>query len=86
MGDNTGRSLVRLLGNAGQDSLCLARLGARVTGVAISDEAIAFARLLAVVSGIAATFVRSDVYHWLAGAARQPERFDIVFSSSGVLV
>ncbi|CAA9545892.1 MAG: hypothetical protein AVDCRST_MAG49-1335 [uncultured Thermomicrobiales bacterium] len=30
--------------------------------------------------------MRSDVYDWLTGAARQPERFDIVFSSSGVLV
>jgi 2-polyprenyl-3-methyl-5-hydroxy-6-metoxy-1,4-benzoquinol methylase len=41
-----GLSVLHLQCNSGQDSLCLARLGADVTGVDISDEAIAFARRL----------------------------------------
>ena len=86
LGDIQGRSLLHLQCNAGQDSLSLARLGARVTGVDISDEAIAFATTLSTDSGIPATFVRSDVYDWLAAAAAEPERFDVVFSSYGCLI
>jgi SAM-dependent methyltransferase len=86
LGDIEGHTLVHLQCNAGQDSLCLARLGATVTGVDISDEAIAFARRLAIDSGIPATFVRADVYDWLAAAERRPERYDVVFSSYGSLV
>ncbi len=85
LGDITGHSLAHLQCNAGQDSFCLARLGATVTGVDISDEAIAFARELSIESGIPATFIRSDVYDWLAEAARRSERYDTVFSSYGVL-
>ena len=86
LGAIDGASLVHLQCNAGQDSLCLARLGATVTGVDISDEAIAFARRLSAETGIPATFVRADVYDWLAEAAARSERYDVVFSSYGVLV
>jgi SAM-dependent methyltransferase len=86
LGDVEGLSLLHLQCNAGQDSLSLARLGATVTGVDISDEAIAFARQLSLDSGIPATFVRSDVYDWLEEAGRRPERYDVVYSSYGVLV
>jgi SAM-dependent methyltransferase len=86
LGEIEGASLVHLQCNAGQDSLCLARLGATVTGVDISDEAIGFARRLSAESGIPATFVRADVYDWLAEAAVGPERYDVVFTSYGVLV
>ena len=84
LGDVAGSSLVHLQCNAGQDSLSLAALGADVTGVDISDTAIAFARQLSADAGIPATFERADVYDWLADAA--PERFDIAFSSYGALV
>src|ERR1043165_5327026 len=40
LGDVTGKRLVHLQGNAGQDTLSLAAPGAEVTGVDISDEAI----------------------------------------------
>jgi SAM-dependent methyltransferase len=83
LGDITGKSLVHLQCNAGQDSLSLAKLGATVTGVDISDTAIEFAEELSAESGIPATFFRSDVYDWLETT---PERFDIVFSSYGALV
>ena len=86
LGDIAGRSLLHLQCNAGQDTLSLAQLGATVTGVDISDEAIAFARRLAVESGIPATFHRADIYDWLADAAARDERFDIVFSSYGFII
>lgn len=86
LGDLTGRTLVHLQCNAGQDSLSLAARGAVVTGVDISDTAIAFARQLSANSGIPATFHRADVYDWLAAAAAGSEQFDIVFSSYGAVV
>jgi SAM-dependent methyltransferase len=69
--------------NSGQDTLSLAALGAQVTGVDISDEAVAFARALSVESGIPGTFERADVYDWLAAA--EPASFDLVFCSYGAI-
>lgn len=85
LGEVRGLSLVHLQCNSGQDSLSLAQLGATVTGVDISDTAIAFARRLAEESGLPATFVRLDVYDWLEEAARGTARFDIAFCSYGAL-
>lgn len=86
LGDIAGRSLVHLQCNAGQDSLSLAQRGAVVTGVDISDTAIAFARQLSEESGIPAEFVRSDLYDWFDRAARSGERFDVAFCSYGTIV
>jgi SAM-dependent methyltransferase len=83
LGDLAGRRLVHLQCNAGQDSLSLAARGATVTGVDISDQAIAFAARLSADAGIPATFVRADVYDWLAAAP--PATADLVFSSYGAL-
>lgn len=85
LGDIKGLSLLHLQCNAGQDTLSLAQLGAVVTGVDISDSAIAFARELSEASGIPGTFHRSDVYDWLEKAAASGERFDIVFCSYGFI-
>jgi len=83
LGDIAGQSLLHLQCNAGQDSLSIARhLGATVTGVDISDEAIRFARQLALASGIAAHFIRADIYDFFES---NQERYDIAFSSYGVL-
>jgi SAM-dependent methyltransferase len=86
LGDLTGKRLAHLQCNAGQDTLSLARLGADVTGIDISDEAIAFARRLSSDSGIPATFVRSDVYDWLDETIENGETYDIVFCSYGALI
>jgi SAM-dependent methyltransferase len=86
LGELGGRSLLHLQCNAGQDTLSLARLGASATGVDISDEAIAFARQLAIDSGIPATFERADIYDWLESAGRTERRFDRVFSSYGAII
>lgn len=85
LGDVAGRSLVHLMCNSGQDTLSLARLGARVTGVDISDAAIEFACRLSTESGIPASFCRADVYDWLSKAQRTGRQFDVVFSSYGVI-
>ncbi|HEX5869973.1 MAG TPA: class I SAM-dependent methyltransferase [Longimicrobium sp.] len=85
LGDVHGKTLVHLQCNAGQDTLSLARLGARVTGVDISDTAVEFARGLAAESGIAAEFERADVYAWMDAAAREGRRFDLAFSSYGAV-
>ncbi|MEZ4233779.1 MAG: methyltransferase domain-containing protein [Polyangiaceae bacterium] len=85
LGELAGKSLLHLQCNAGQDSLCLARLGAEVTGVDISDAAIDFARRLSQEAGIPARFERADVLDWLPGAATDERRFDVVFASYGAL-
>jgi SAM-dependent methyltransferase len=83
LGDLHGKSLLHLQCNAGQDTLSLARLGATVTGVDISDTAVDFARSLSAEAGIPATFERADVYDWLAAATAT---YDVVFTSYGALV
>lgn len=83
LGDIAGKTLLHLQCNSGQDSLSIANhLGADVTGVDISDEAIRFARQLAAESGIAVRFVRADIYDFFETDQR---RFDRVFSSYGAL-
>jgi SAM-dependent methyltransferase len=85
LGELSGRSLLHLSCNCGQDTLSLARLGARVTGVDISDEAVAFATQLAADSALPGRFERADVYDWLPRAAHERRSFDRVFMSYGVL-
>jgi SAM-dependent methyltransferase len=85
LGDMSGKTLVHLQCNYGGDSLSLALLGATVAGVDISDEAISAARRLSSETGIPAEFVRADVYDWLEEVTRTGRRFDIVFSSYGVI-
>ncbi len=82
LGNLAGKRLVHLQCNSGQDTLSLAALGADVTGVDISDEAISFATRLSAESGIPGTFVRADLFDWFE---RADERFDIVFCSYGAL-
>jgi SAM-dependent methyltransferase len=82
LGELEGKRLVHLQCNAGQDTLCLARRGARATGVDLSDEAIAFARRLSLESGLAATFHEAEVVSWME---RTDERFELAFSSYGAV-
>jgi SAM-dependent methyltransferase len=82
VGDVRGRSLLHLQCHFGQDTLSWARLGARVTGADFSDEAINLARMLAAELDIPARFVRSNIYDL---PRVLDDRFDIVFTSYGVL-
>lgn len=84
LGDPTGLRLLHLQCNAGQDTLSLASLGAEVTGVDISDEAVNFATELSRDSGIPGRFVRADIYNWFD--ARPPnDLYDVVFCSYGAI-
>jgi SAM-dependent methyltransferase len=82
VGDVRGKSLLHLQCHFGLDTLSWARMGARVTGVDFSDEAIRLARSLSQETGIEARFICSDIYDLPNALA---EEFDIVFTSYGVL-
>ncbi len=82
VGPVDGKSLLHLQCHFGMDTLCWARLGAKVTGVDFSGAAIAQARALATELDIPARFVESDVY---AVPEALDEMFDIVYTSRGVL-
>jgi SAM-dependent methyltransferase len=82
LGPLRGKRLLHLQCNSGQDTLSLAAHGAVVTGVDISDEAIAFATALARDTGRKAHFLRSDVFDFLETTRW---RFERVFASYGVV-
>jgi SAM-dependent methyltransferase len=81
-GDVRGKSLLHLQCHFGMDTIRWARHGAVVTGVDFAEEAVAAARVLAARVGSAATFVHCDLYDL---PANLEGRFDIVFTSHGVL-
>lgn len=82
VGDVAGKRLLHLQCHFGLDTLSWARLGAQVTGVDFSEQAIALAQSLAAELALPARFLCSDVYelpHLL------DEQFDVLFTSAGVL-
>ncbi len=82
LGDVAGRSLLHLQCHFGLDTLSWARMGARATGVDLSPKAIALARSLSEELNIPARFIASDLFE---AAQRLDERFDIVYTSYGVI-
>lgn len=82
LGDLRGKSVLHLQCHFGMDSLSMARAGAKVTGVDLSDDAIAEARRLNEELGLDARFVCCNVYDL---EAHLDERFDLVFTSYGVI-
>jgi SAM-dependent methyltransferase len=82
VGDVSGSSLLHMQCHFGLDTLSWARLGARVTGVDFSPRAIALAESLARELDMEAEFHCADV---CALPATWTGRFDIVFTSYGVL-
>jgi SAM-dependent methyltransferase len=82
LGAVAGKEVLHLQCHFGQDTLSLARMGARVTGLDISDAALDEARKLAERCGLQATWVESNVI------TPQPEldgRFDVVYTSYGTI-
>ena len=84
VGDVAGKSMLHLQCHFGLDTMSWARLGAKVTGVDFSEEAIALARSLSEELDIGARFVLSNVYD-LPDALDEGGAYDIVFTSYGVL-
>jgi SAM-dependent methyltransferase len=82
LGDVRDRAILHLQCHFGLDSLSLARLGARVTGVDFSPRAIERAQELARECSLDAEFLCHNVYDLPAAL---DGRFDIVFASYGVL-
>ncbi len=82
LGDIKGKTVLHLQCHFGQDSLSLARMGARVTGVDFSDKAIAQAQELATGLHLDAAFICADVYTL---PDMHHELYDIVFTSYGTI-
>lgn len=82
LGDVNGKSLLHLQCHFGQDTLSFARMGARCTGVDISQEAITLSRKLTKDLHLSAQFTCCNV---VDTSAHISEQFDIVFTSYGVL-
>jgi SAM-dependent methyltransferase len=83
LGDIEGLDAVHLQCHIGTDTVSLARLGARVTGLDFSAPALEEGRRLAEAIGVEAEFVESDLYD--AVEALGAGRFDLVFTGIGAL-
>ncbi|GAB1856697.1 class I SAM-dependent methyltransferase [Flavobacteriaceae bacterium MHTCC 0001] len=82
LGDVSGKTLLHLQCHFGQDTLSWSRLGAKCTGVDLSDEGIKVARQLNEELQLDAEFVCCNV---LDTSQHVKEQFDIVFTSYGVI-
>ena len=83
LGDIRGLRAVHLQCHIGTDTLSLARLGAQVTGLDFSENAIAEARQLVKDTGDAVDFVHSDVQ---SATDKLPVgSFDLVYTGIGAL-
>lgn len=80
LGDIGGKSVLHLQCHFGQDSISLARMGAKVTAVDLSDQALEKGRELALQTNTEVTFVESNVLELIG---KIDEKFDIVFASYG---
>lgn len=83
LGNIEGKRLIHLQCNTGADTISLARMGARVTGVDFVPENIRLARKLASDFHIDdARFIESNV---LEISKKHDEKYDIVYTTEGVL-
>ena len=80
--DVRGKSMLHLQCHFGLDTMSWARLGANVTGLDFSDQAIALARSISAELKIPARFLQSNIYD---APDALHEQFDIVFTSYGAL-
>ena len=82
LGNIKGKTILHLLCHFGMDTLSFGRLGAKVTGVDLSDKAVEFAKKLSKEINTPAEFICSDVYK-LPKVLNK--KYDIIFASYGVL-
>ncbi len=83
LGDVAGLEGVHLQCHIGTDTLSLARLGARMTGLDFSAPALAVARRLAADCGARIEYVEAELYR--AVEALGAGRFDLVYTGIGAL-
>jgi SAM-dependent methyltransferase len=83
LGDIAGLDAVHLQCHIGTDTVSLARLGAKLTGLDFSAPALEQGRKLAEAVGVEFEFVESDLYG--APDALGRERFDLVYTGIGAL-
>lgn len=81
-GDVSNKKILHLQCHFGQDSISLSRMGAEVTGIDLSNEAIETAQQLAIKTNQSTRFVNSDVYDL---PNHLNEKFDVVFTSYGTI-
>jgi 2-polyprenyl-3-methyl-5-hydroxy-6-metoxy-1,4-benzoquinol methylase len=77
-----GKTVLHLQCHFGQDSLSMARMGAKVTGVDLSDKAIDEAKRLNTQLNLGAEFICCDIYDL---PDLLTKKFDIVFTSFGTI-
>ena len=82
LGDVSGKTLLHLQCHFGMDSLSWSRLGAKVTGIDLSNTAIEKARELNTELGLDAEFICSNVYDL---KEMLDKKYDIVFTSYGTI-
>lgn len=82
LGDIRGKRVLHLQCHFGQDSISLARKGAQVTAIDLSDEAVGFARDLSAKTGTPVSFICCNVYDVRKYVT---EQFDLVYTSYGVI-
>jgi len=82
LGDVKGKSILHLQCHFGQDSISFSRMGARVTGIDLSDKAIQKAEEIAKATQTDAKFICCDLYNL---PKHLDEKFDIVFTSYGTI-
>jgi SAM-dependent methyltransferase len=83
LGDIRGLRGVHLQCHIGTDTLSLARLGARMTGLDLSPASLELARALSARAGPHVEFVEAEVYE--AVSVLGHEAFDLVFTGIGAL-
>jgi SAM-dependent methyltransferase len=83
LGDIAGLRGVHLQCHIGTDTISLARLGARMTGLDFSEPALVEARRFAERTGTEVDFVRAELYEALD--VLEPGTFDLVFTGIGAL-
>lgn len=82
LGDVSNKKILHLQCHFGQDTITFSRMGAKATGVDLSDKAIERAREFTTTLNLDTTFVCCDIYDL---PNHLNEKFDIVFTSYGTI-
>lgn len=82
LGDIKGKSILHLQCHFGQDSISLSRMGAKVTGIDLSDKAIEKAKEFAQQANVDTQFICCNIFDLPNHLDKQ---YDIVFTSYGTI-